>query len=98
MRVTLRAGRSGGFGPASILLLGAHEVGAAAFEPGADLLRLGLAAQSEQHQGRIEQIGTPQQVYREPATRFVANFLGAVNWIGDPVEVPVALVAEIAAQ
>lgn len=26
--------------------------------------------------GRIEQIGTPQQVYREPANRFVASFMG----------------------
>ncbi len=33
--------------------------------------------------GRIEQSGTPQQVYGAPATRFVANFLGAMNWIGD---------------
>jgi ABC-type Fe3+/spermidine/putrescine transport system ATPase subunit len=35
------------------------------------------------NRGRIEQSGTPQRVYREPATRFVANFLGAMNWIGE---------------
>ena len=29
--------------------------------------------------GRIEQVGTPQQVYREPATAFVADFVGKVN-------------------
>jgi len=29
--------------------------------------------------GRIAQIGTPQQVYEAPASRFVADFLGAVN-------------------
>jgi spermidine/putrescine transport system ATP-binding protein len=29
--------------------------------------------------GRIEQIGTPQQIYRSPRTRFVADFLGASN-------------------
>ena len=26
--------------------------------------------------GRIEQVGTPQQVYDKPANRFVASFLG----------------------
>lgn len=29
--------------------------------------------------GRIEQVGTPQEVYNTPATEFVANFLGASN-------------------
>ena len=29
--------------------------------------------------GRIEQVGTPMQVYREPASAFVANFVGRVN-------------------
>ena len=32
--------------------------------------------------GAIEQVGTPQDVYLRPRTRFVAGFLGAVNWIG----------------
>lgn len=31
--------------------------------------------------GRAEQTGTPQEVYLNPASRFVAGFLGAVNWI-----------------
>jgi len=31
--------------------------------------------------GRIEQVGTPEEVYLRPATRFVASFVGAVNWI-----------------
>ncbi len=31
--------------------------------------------------GRIEQAGTPEDVYLQPANRFVAGFLGAVNWI-----------------
>jgi len=31
--------------------------------------------------GRIEQVGTPEEVYLRPSTRFVAGFLGAVNWI-----------------
>lgn len=34
------------------------------------------------HQGEVEQVGTPQEVYRCPKTRFVANFLGVMNWIG----------------
>ena len=29
--------------------------------------------------GRIEQVGTPETVYREPATRFVASFVGDNN-------------------
>jgi putative spermidine/putrescine transport system ATP-binding protein len=29
--------------------------------------------------GRIEQIGAPRQLYRQPATRFVAGFLGPTN-------------------
>lgn len=31
--------------------------------------------------GRIEQIGTPEQLYLTPRSRFVASFLGEVNWI-----------------
>ena len=31
------------------------------------------------NQGRLEQLGTPQQVYDTPATRFVAQFVGAAN-------------------
>jgi ABC-type Fe3+/spermidine/putrescine transport system ATPase subunit len=34
------------------------------------------------NQGRIEQVGPPEEVYLHPRTRFVAGFLGAVNWIG----------------
>jgi ABC-type Fe3+/spermidine/putrescine transport system ATPase subunit len=34
------------------------------------------------NRGRIEQVGAPEEVYLRPATRFVASFLGAVNWIG----------------
>ncbi|HYO84327.1 MAG TPA: ABC transporter ATP-binding protein [Bryobacteraceae bacterium] len=33
--------------------------------------------------GRVEQIGGPQQLYSNPCTRFVAGFLGAVNWIDE---------------
>ena len=34
------------------------------------------------NRGRIEQFGTPEEVYLRPSTRFVAGFLGGVNWIG----------------
>ena len=34
------------------------------------------------HRGLLEQVGTPQEVYRSPKTRFVAEFLGDVNWLG----------------
>jgi iron(III) transport system ATP-binding protein len=33
------------------------------------------------NQGRIEQLGTPAELYLRPATRFVATFLGEVNRI-----------------
>jgi len=29
--------------------------------------------------GRVDQVGTPMQVYREPATPFVADFVGRIN-------------------
>jgi ABC-type Fe3+/spermidine/putrescine transport system ATPase subunit len=31
--------------------------------------------------GRLEQTGAPQDIYLRPATRFVAGFLGAINWM-----------------
>jgi ABC-type Fe3+/spermidine/putrescine transport system ATPase subunit len=34
------------------------------------------------NEGRIEQVGSPEDVYLRPRSRFVAGFLGAVNWIG----------------
>lgn len=36
------------------------------------------------NQGRIEQVGTPQEVYERPATRFVAGFLGVSNLLDIP--------------
>ena len=33
--------------------------------------------------GELQQMGTPQEVYLRPQTRFVASFLGAMNWIGN---------------
>jgi ABC-type Fe3+/spermidine/putrescine transport system ATPase subunit len=31
--------------------------------------------------GKLEQTGTPENLYVHPRTQFVANFLGAVNWV-----------------
>jgi iron(III) transport system ATP-binding protein len=38
------------------------------------------------NQGVIEQIGTPQQIYRNPASAFVADFVGKVNVLSAVVE------------
>jgi len=35
------------------------------------------------NEGRVEQFGMPEEVYLRPASRFVAGFLGAINWFGD---------------
>jgi spermidine/putrescine transport system ATP-binding protein len=35
------------------------------------------------NRGRIEQFGTPEENYLRPATAFVAEFLGTVNWFGE---------------
>jgi iron(III) transport system ATP-binding protein len=32
------------------------------------------------HGGRLEQVGSPRAVYRTPANRFVADFIGETNW------------------
>lgn len=33
------------------------------------------------NKGRVEQTGTPEEIYLRPATAFVAQFLGAMNWL-----------------
>jgi sulfate transport system ATP-binding protein len=35
------------------------------------------------NQGRVEQVGDPTQLYDEPATEFVMQFVGEANHIGD---------------
>ncbi|QIK71870.1 ABC transporter ATP-binding protein [Propioniciclava coleopterorum] len=40
------------------------------------------------NKGRIEQIGTPDEIYRRPATVFVADFIGSANFL-DPAGVTV---------
>lgn len=34
------------------------------------------------HKGKLEQVGTPEDLYYRPQSRFVAGFLGGVNWVG----------------
>jgi iron(III) transport system ATP-binding protein len=56
-------------------------------------------------EGIIEQIGPPREVYRHPANRFVAEFIGEVNWLAgrirdartQPCEVETALGAVLVA-
>ena len=36
--------------------------------------------------GRLEQVGTPHEVYSKPATRFVASFVGDTNFLAGIVE------------
>ena len=37
------------------------------------------------NQGRPEQIGTPEEIYEKPASRFVADFIGETNFVTTPV-------------
>src|SRR5206468_1192459 len=39
------------------------------------------------NQGRLEQVGTADELYERPATLFVAAFVGRANVVGDPVHV-----------
>jgi sulfate transport system ATP-binding protein len=48
------------------------------------------------NQGRVEQIGTPQEVFDHPATAFVMNFLGHVNIFHGRVESGKALLGPLA--
>ena len=36
--------------------------------------------------GRVEQLGTPEELYDEPRTRFVAEFIGTTNLLGGTLE------------
>ena len=38
------------------------------------------------HRGRIEQVGTPEDLYDRPATSFVADFIGTTNLLAGTVE------------
>lgn len=38
------------------------------------------------HQGKVEQVGTPEEIYREPVCRFVAGFVSQANFIPASIE------------
>ncbi|RMF84013.1 MAG: ABC transporter ATP-binding protein, partial [Nitrospinota bacterium] len=38
------------------------------------------------HEGKVQQIGTPSEVYTRPANRFVADFIGQANFLPGVVE------------
>ena len=38
------------------------------------------------NKGRLEQVGTPAELYRRPATRFVADFIGESNFIPGTIQ------------
>src|SRR6188472_280127 len=38
------------------------------------------------HAGRVEQLGTPEELYERPATRFVADFIGTTNLLRGVIE------------
>ncbi len=38
------------------------------------------------HAGKLEQLGTPEELYERPATRFVADFIGSTNLLRGTVE------------
>jgi iron(III) transport system ATP-binding protein len=33
------------------------------------------------HEGKIEQLGSPQGIYQKPASKFIAGFIGSTNWL-----------------
>ena len=45
-----------------------------------EALRIGHRVGVLNH-GRLEQVGTPEEVYHRPQTPFVASFLGKINWL-----------------
>ena len=45
-----------------------------------EALRIGHRVGVLNH-GRLEQVGTPEDVYHRPKTPFVASFLGKINWL-----------------
>jgi ABC-type Fe3+/spermidine/putrescine transport system ATPase subunit len=38
------------------------------------------------HRGRLEQLGTPEEIYEQPVSRFVAEFIGLSNFLEGRVE------------
>jgi len=44
--------------------------------------------------GRLEQIATPEELYNQPRTRFVAEFVGLTNKLDAQVDGPVATILD----
>ena len=44
--------------------------------------------------GRLEQLGTPTEIYKRPASRFVADFIGDSNFFAATVDADVATLRE----
>src|SRR6187401_3001431 len=40
------------------------------------------------HAGKVEQLGTPEELYDRPTSRFVADFIGTTNLLSGAVEAP----------
>lgn len=38
------------------------------------------------HRGRVDQVGTPEEIYKEPHTKHVASFMGEVNFLKGKVD------------
>lgn len=49
------------------------------------------------HGGRIEQLGTPGEIYRAPATATVATFIGRMNWLPGQIVEPGVFLADLGA-
>ncbi|UKD57024.1 ABC transporter ATP-binding protein [Amycolatopsis sp. FU40] len=47
------------------------------------------------NRGRVEQIGSPAEIYDSPASRFVADFVGSANLVPGVVDGPPRRVAEV---
>ena len=48
------------------------------------------------HEGKIDQLGTPQEIYQKPANRFIAGFIGSTNWLdGKILQVGADKIAEV---
>jgi len=52
------------------------------------------------NQGRIEQLGTPEQIFHRPQTRFVADFLGNTDFVSglvakNGIETPLGLLPQL---
>ncbi|WP_328796948.1 ABC transporter ATP-binding protein [Heliomicrobium gestii] len=45
-------------------------------------------------QGRLEQLGRPQEIYEHPVTAFVARFMGDANWLSAEVSQGTAVAGE----